>query len=120
MLSWSTHKRIFLINALPYGIMPACAVFQKSFEKVLLGLKKKTINFSNDVIVTDKTHEEHTENLRALFTRLNEAGFRINLSECKFFQNEFSYLGHNVKDLGKMTLKLGQLYQLLDHKMFMK
>jgi len=36
------------VNRLPYGTKPACAVFQKIVEKVLLGLKN-TMNFLDDL-----------------------------------------------------------------------
>lgn len=95
LLAWSTHIGIYLVNRLPYGTKPACAVFQKIVEKVLLGLKN-TMNFLDDVIVTGATDEEHTDNLKAVFSRLKEAGFRVNLSKCSFFQKEVHYLGYII------------------------
>ena len=66
------------------------------------------MNFLDDVIVTGATDEEHTHNLKAVFSRLKEAGFRVNLSKCSFFQEEIHYLGHIIcaeglkKDKSKM------------------
>jgi len=91
LLTWSTHKGIYLVNRLPYGTKPACAVFQKIVEKVLLGLNN-TINFLDDVIVTGATVKEHTHNLKAVFSRLKEAGFRVHLNKCSFFSRRDSLL----------------------------
>jgi len=59
------------------------------------------MNFFDDVIVTGITDKEHTENLRAVFSRLKEAGVRINLDKCKFFQKEIHYSGHIICELIK-------------------
>lgn len=61
LLAWSPLKGIYLVKHLLYGTKPACAVFQKIIEKVLLGLKG-TMNFLDDVIVTGETDKEHTNN----------------------------------------------------------
>jgi len=108
-VAWSTHKGIHLVNRLPYGTKPACAVFQKMVVKVFIGLKN-TVNFLDDVIVTGATDEEHTDNLKAVFSKLKETVFRVNFSKCSFFQEEIHYLGHVIcaeghkKDKSKMEV----------------
>ena len=47
----------------------------------------------DDIIVTGETEEEHRQNLRALFKRLEENGLRANSAKCRCFQNEVEYLG---------------------------
>ena len=39
LLAWSTHKGIYVMNRLPFGTEPACAIFQRTIEKVLQGCK---------------------------------------------------------------------------------
>ncbi|XP_046384970.1 uncharacterized protein K02A2.6-like [Ischnura elegans] len=62
LLAWSTHRGIFVPNRLPFGTKPACALFQKSLEKVLQGLTG-VINFLEDNVVAGKSREEHFNNL---------------------------------------------------------
>ncbi|XP_046408462.1 uncharacterized protein LOC124172976 [Ischnura elegans] len=62
LLAWSTHRGIFVPNRLPFGTKPACALFQKSVEKVLQGLTG-VINFLDDIVVTGKSREEPFNNL---------------------------------------------------------
>lgn len=99
LLTWSTHKGKYLVKPLPYGTKPACAVFQKIIEKVLLGLNG-TMNFLYDVIVTGATDKEHTNNLENALVKLGEAVFKINLKKCEFFKREICYLGHIINEHG--------------------
>jgi len=43
------------------------------------------MTFLDDVIVTSATDEEHSDNLKAVFSKLKEAGFRVSLSKSSFF-----------------------------------
>jgi len=99
LLAWSTQKGIYLVKSLPHGTKPACAVFQKIIEKMLLGLKG-TMNFLDDVIVTGATDKEHTNNLENALVKLREAWFKINLKKCEFFKKEICYLGHIINEHG--------------------
>jgi len=99
VLAWSTHKGIYIINHLPYGTKPACAIFQKIVEETLSGLKG-TMNFLDDVIVTGRLDEEHTMNLKNVLVRLKYAGFKVNLNKCSFFQKEICYSGHIINEEG--------------------
>lgn len=98
-MAWSTHKGIYHINRLAYGVKPACAIFQKRMEKVLLGAQGAA-NFLDDIIVTGKTREEHISNLNEVFKRLSDAGFKLNLNKCDFFKPVIRYLGHIIDKNG--------------------
>lgn len=95
LLAWSTHKGIYKLNRLPYGTKPACAIFQKTIEKVLQGLNG-VIAFLDDIVVTGKDRKEHLKNLENVFERLSKAGFKLNLKKCSFFEQRINYLGHII------------------------
>lgn len=99
LLSWSTHRGLYKLNRLPYGTKPACSLFQKIVEKVLQGCKG-VVNFLDDIVVTGKTTAEHLENLENVFNKLQDAGFKLNLQKCKFFEKEIKYLGHIIDSKG--------------------
>lgn len=112
LLCWSTHRGIYKPNRLPFGTKPACSIFQKIVEKVLLGIPG-VINFLDDIVVTGRNREEHLGNLRSVFDKLSKAGFRLNLKKCDFFKPEIKYLGHIInkeglhKDPGKIQAVMG-------------
>jgi len=56
LLAWSTHKGIYLLKKLPFGTKPACAIFQRTMEKVLQGIKN-VINFIDDIVITGANKE---------------------------------------------------------------
>lgn len=99
LLSWSTHRGIYKLHRLPFGTKPASAIFQRTVEKILQGIKG-TINFMDDIVVTGKDRKEHLENLRAVFDRLQKAGLKLNLKKCKFFQSQIKYVGHIIDKEG--------------------
>ncbi|CAI6350433.1 unnamed protein product [Macrosiphum euphorbiae] len=99
LLAWSTSKGIYLVKRLPFGTKPACSKFQSVIEKVLLGTKGVK-NFLDDIIVTGSSEQEHLDNLREVFKRLQKAGFRLNKKKCSFFQPKINYLGHVIGSEG--------------------
>lgn len=92
LLAWTTHKGVF-------GTKTACAHFQATMSKVLHGCNG-TVCFCDDISVTGTTMESHMSNLREVFQRLLNAGFRLNLKKCVFFQEKIHYLGHVIDKHG--------------------
>lgn len=99
ILTWSTHKGLYKVNRLPYGITPASAIFEKNIEQLLQGCKG-TANFLDDIIITGKTRTEHEENLKTVFLKLREAGLQLKKEKCEFFKEEISYLGYTISNKG--------------------
>lgn len=99
ILAWSTHKGLFKINRLPYGISPASAIFQRVIEQLFEG-KNDVTNFLDDIIVTGENKEKHLKNLEMVFDILYKAGLRVKLSKCEFFKKVLCYLGHKISAEG--------------------
>lgn len=99
ILALSTPVGSYIVNRLPFGTKPACALFQEKMENVLLGLKGVK-NFFDGIIVTGRDSKEHLENLRLVLQRLLEHGLKLNREKCKFFQQRVEYLGHIIDKFG--------------------
>lgn len=97
--AWSTHKGVYKCTRMPFGARVSCAHFQATMEKVLCGCKG-TVAFYDDFLVTGRTPVEHLENLREAFCRFRDAGLRLNLDKCVFFQDRVKYLGHVIDKEG--------------------
>lgn len=52
------------------------------------------------MIVTGKTRAEHKNNLEAVFVKIKDAGLKVKLEKCDFFQSEINYLGHTISKHG--------------------
>lgn len=94
-LTLNTHKGLFLVNRLPFGISSAPAIFQRIMDNALKGLNGVTC-YLDDILITGHTEAEHLLNLEAVLKRLSERGFRVKPSKCDFFRNELQYLGHVI------------------------
>ena len=105
MLTLNTHRRLFRLNRLPFGIASAPAVWRRAIDTVLSGLQK-TRCIIDDIILTG-ADDEHFRNLEAVFARLQAAGLQVNIEKCLFFQDRIEHCGHEVSkdELWKLQTK---------------
>ena len=52
------------------------------------------IIFIDDLLLHSKTHEEHRQQLSALFKGLRNNNLKVNLKKCKFGADKVSYVGY--------------------------
>ncbi|GBM49702.1 Retrovirus-related Pol polyprotein from transposon 17.6 [Araneus ventricosus] len=73
-------------------------------EKVLRGLSSEAcLVYLDDIIIVGRTFEEHLNNLRKVFQRLQKANLKLNPKKCRFLQREVAYLGHVISAEGVKT-----------------
>lgn len=99
LCAWSTHKGVFKMNRMPFGIKPASSIFQREIEKLLQGIPG-VVNFIDDILITGKNYNEHLANLSQVLERLENSGLRLEKSKCEFFLQEVSYLGFRINKNG--------------------
>ena len=56
--------------------------------------------YMDDILVSGNNAQDHLDNVRALFRRLNEKGLRCNQEKCIFAQQSVEYLGHTLSKDG--------------------
>ncbi|XP_031334049.1 uncharacterized protein K02A2.6-like [Photinus pyralis] len=95
LLAWSTHKGVYLVERLPFGVKTACAIFQKEIDTILKGLKGVCC-FIDDIIITGSTRQEHLQNLEAVLVKLAASGIKVKLDKCEFFKSKINYLGYVI------------------------
>lgn len=59
--------------------------------------------YLDDIIILSKTFDEHINNLREVFLRLQKAILKMNTKKCTFLQMEVAFLGHIVNEKGIAT-----------------
>jgi hypothetical protein len=62
--------------------------------------------YLDDVIVMDRTFQEHLLSLQKVFQRSRETRLKLNPEKCQLFQKEVRYLGHIVSPEGITTLSI--------------
>ena len=95
----NTHKGLFRFNRLPFGVASAPAIFQRTMETLLRGIKGVSV-FIDDILVTGATVAEHLETLERVMARLEEAGLRLKREKCFFLRDRIEYLGHIIDAQG--------------------
>ena len=83
-----------------FGLSQAPAYFQLLIDKVLMGCGNFVMGYLDDIIVFNKTEEEHLQHLEEIFTRLRKFGLKMKCEKCSFFKKHIQYLGHLVSERG--------------------
>ncbi|XP_055306725.1 uncharacterized protein K02A2.6-like [Sitodiplosis mosellana] len=99
LCTWSTHKGIFKMARLPFGVKIAAALFQKTMEN-LLSCFSNVFCYQDDIVVTGPTLADHLKTLKQVLIKLQTADLRLNVNKCEFFKEKISYLGFDIDKNG--------------------
>lgn len=86
---------LYNYTVMPFGMCNAPATFQRAINYTIQGLEGVK-SYLDDLLVISDSWDVHIRRLRSLFSRLDEAGFTINLAKSKFCSATVTYLGHIV------------------------
>ena len=95
----NTHKGLYAYKRLLFGVASAPAVFQHIMDNILQGLPG-VCTYLDDILVTEKTADEHIKNLSAVLTHLHVACMRLKKAKCQFSLQKIEYLGHVISSKG--------------------
>ena len=85
--------RHWQFTKMPFGLCNAGATFERLMERVLSNLSWKVcLVYLDDIIILSKDFKEHLDNLRQVFTRLEQANLKMNPKKCILLQKEVSFL----------------------------
>lgn len=90
---------LFEFLRMPFGLRNASQTFQRFIDRVLQGLPF-VFAYIDDLLIASTSKDEHIQHLQMIFSRLNEAGLRINKDKCIFGAEEIKFLGHLVYPQG--------------------
>lgn len=89
----------FEFNTLPFGLKSSPKIFQRVLSEILFKFDNIII-FMDDVLIFDKTKDEHTNSIINVLQALQNANLNINLNKCEFFQTSIKYLGLEIDNEG--------------------
>ena len=95
--AFSSPDGHYQYRRLPMGLKNSPATFQRVMNNILRGLTYKIcFVYLDDIIIFDKTLEEHNKNLEEVLKRLAQHGVKLQTDKCKFLRPELEYLGHVI------------------------
>lgn len=83
----------------PFGLRNASQTCQRFIDNITRDLDF-VYAFIDDIFIASNNEEEHYNNLKTLFERLNQYGIVINPSKCEFGRSEIEFLGYIVNSEG--------------------
>ncbi|XP_054276592.1 uncharacterized protein K02A2.6-like [Macrosteles quadrilineatus] len=99
MQTLSTHKGLFKVNRLMFGVKVAPSLWQRFMDSTLQGLDGVQC-FFDDILVQGSTFDETLQRLKQVLNVLRSKNLRLNREKCKFFQKSIKYLGHVIDNNG--------------------
>lgn len=104
----SRHKTAFVTpdgqfeyNRMPFGLVNAPSVFQRTINKILLEAKiKYAIVYMDDVLIPARSVTEGLQRLEEVLRLLKKGGLTLKLSKCHFFLDTIDFLGYEVSRKG--------------------
>lgn len=96
--AFNTCFGTFKFIRLPMGLSTAPNSFQLLMDTVLKGLTFRSVLCY--VLICSPTFDEHISDLQAVFTRVTEAGLKLNPLKCCFARRKCVFLGHEISEDG--------------------
>ena len=83
VLTVNTHKGPFAYNILPFGVLLAPGIFQRTIMSILKGIPNVLV-YLDDILITGPTQEQHLKNLLAVLTSFRQEGLRLKKQKFDF------------------------------------
>ena len=81
VLTINTHKGLYCMDRLVYGVSSAPAIWQRTIEQVLQGINSVQC-ILDDMVITGENDDKHLENLEMVLSRLAQYNLRLNRDKC--------------------------------------
>ncbi|GBN10791.1 Transposon Ty3-I Gag-Pol polyprotein [Araneus ventricosus] len=106
---------LYEFNVMSFGLPNVPATFQRFINEVFYGLDF-LFPYLDDVLVASTSEEEHKENLKFVFERLDKYGLRINVSKSVLGVDQIEFLGYLITAEGSRPLS-AKVQAILDYKL---
>ena len=100
----NTHQGLYCYTRLPFGIVSAPAIFQRTMDSILQGILH-VLCYMDDILITGANDHNHLQNLSEVLSWLEQQGIKLKKEKCKFMATSVEYLGHKVDATGIHTLQ---------------
>lgn len=86
---------------MPMGLSEAPLTWQRAINTILINVIGRGVYiYLDDVIVYEKTIDEHNKSLNLVMQLLREHNLQLKISKCNFYAKKFEYLGFVISESG--------------------
>lgn len=102
--TFQTHIGHYEFRVMAFGLNGAPNTFLSAMNETLKPvLRKCALVFFDDILIYNKTFEDHVLHLHTVLQLLLTDNWKVKLSKCEFSQNKIAYLGHIINEHGVAT-----------------
>lgn len=99
--TFRTHEGHYEFKVIPFGLTNAPTAFQSTMNELFQPyLQNFMLVFFDNILIYNKTYEEHLKHLKEVMYVLERNQFYAKLLKCTFGQKEVEYLGHVISREG--------------------
>jgi hypothetical protein len=101
ILPWGKYQYL----RLPMGLSCASDIFQEKMSELMVGLEFAKTYLDDLLCLTNGSFEDHSDKLKLILERLQQAGLKVNASKSTFCTDKIEYLGYWITREGVKPLE---------------
>ena len=92
---------LFEFTVSPFGLTNSPASFMRMQNRIFFDLVDQcVVYYVDDILIYSSTYEQHLQDIKEVFTRLEANKLHVKLSKCLFLKQELPFCGVNVSTEG--------------------
>lgn len=97
---FSIEGNIYQFCVVPFGLQSSAAALIRALQVILNKYDDFCNHYIDDILIFSEDEEKHYEHINIILNALDNAGLKLNLDKCQFFQSRIEYLGYIINDKG--------------------
>lgn len=90
---------LYRFKVVPFGLQSSCSALVRALHSIL-DKYDFIVHYIDDILIYSKKESDHFQHIEIIVSELNNAGLKINLDKCNFFQKQVKFLGYQLDDRG--------------------
>ena len=95
----TTPFGLFNYNFMPFGLRNASNTFQRYMDHIFRDIPC-VFTYIDDILIFSDNEQDHLNDLKTVFSLLDDNNLKISLHKCNFNVDEIEFLGYNVTSQG--------------------